>query len=168
MIRRVDNLGRIVIPKEIRKSLKIKENEQVEIKILDNSIILNPYSELDKNDIYLKKLIDSIKEVYNIDILITNLNYFVITTNEFKELNNKEISLYLNEILDNRKEIIEYDKKNISLSIDYEIESCYLIKSIIKNGDIVGLIVFLFNKSISNNEKYIFDLVFNFLDKYLD
>ena len=44
MVRRVDSLGRIVIPKEIRKVLKIKENEQVEINVSGDEIILNRYS----------------------------------------------------------------------------------------------------------------------------
>lgn len=63
MVRRVDGLGRIVIPKEIRKVLKIKENEQVEINVDDDSIVLKRYSELDKYDVSLTNLIDCIKEV---------------------------------------------------------------------------------------------------------
>ena len=46
IVRRIDNLGRVVIPKEIRKTLKIKENEQVEINVLDDSIVLNKYSDI--------------------------------------------------------------------------------------------------------------------------
>ncbi len=57
MVRRVDSLGRIVIPKEIRKVLKIKENEQVEINVSGDEIILNRYSELDEKDVFLEKLI---------------------------------------------------------------------------------------------------------------
>lgn len=38
IIRRIDSLGRIVIPKEIRKSLKIFENDMLEIS-LDNNVI---------------------------------------------------------------------------------------------------------------------------------
>ena len=56
MVRRVDSLGRIVIPKEIRKVLKIKENEQVEINVSGDEIILNRYSELDDKDIFLKRM----------------------------------------------------------------------------------------------------------------
>ena len=85
MVRRVDGLGRIVIPKEIRKVLKIKENEQVEINVDDDSIVLKRYSELDKYDVSLTNLIDCIKEVYNLDILLTNLNSFVLTSNSYKD-----------------------------------------------------------------------------------
>ena len=40
IIRRIDELGRIVIPKEIRKSLRIKEGESLEILIDNEDIIL--------------------------------------------------------------------------------------------------------------------------------
>ena len=39
MTRRIDELGRLVIPKEIRRNLKIKDNDQLEINIIDNKIV---------------------------------------------------------------------------------------------------------------------------------
>lgn len=45
IIKRIDNLGRIVLPKDVRKKLKLKENDEVEIIIgEDNTIILKKYS----------------------------------------------------------------------------------------------------------------------------
>ena len=43
IIRRIDELGRIVIPKEIRKNLRIKEGENLEIYIENDNIILKKY-----------------------------------------------------------------------------------------------------------------------------
>jgi len=43
IVRRVDDLGRIVIPKEIRKSLRIKEGDPLEISIANNSVLLERY-----------------------------------------------------------------------------------------------------------------------------
>ena len=43
IIRRIDELGRIVIPKEIRRSLRIKEGENIEILIDNDNIILKKY-----------------------------------------------------------------------------------------------------------------------------
>lgn len=42
MIRRIDDLGRIVIPKEIRKNLHIQDGEPLEINVMDRSIMLTP------------------------------------------------------------------------------------------------------------------------------
>lgn len=169
MVRRVDGLGRIVIPKEIRKVLKIKENEQVEINVTDDKIVLNRYSELDEYDISLEKLIEAVKEVYDKDILITNLNSFVLTSNSYKNLIGLEISSYLNDILETRKDIFENSVCSLSLNetID-DIETSYLIKTIIKNGDTIGLLVFLSDKTIENSDLKVFELVNSFLDKYLE
>ena len=44
VIRRIDDLGRIVIPKEIRKNLKIREGDTLEFYISGNEIILKKFS----------------------------------------------------------------------------------------------------------------------------
>ena len=169
MVRRVDGLGRIVIPKEIRKVLKIKENEQVEINVTEDKIVLNRYSELDEYDISLEKLIEAVKDIYDKDILITNLNSFVLTSNSYKNLIGLEISPYLNDILETRKDIFENSVCSLSLNetID-DIETSYLIKTIIKNGDTIGLLVFLSDKTIENSDLKVFELVNSFLDKYIE
>lgn len=43
IIRRIDDLGRIVIPKEIRRSLAIKEGDPLEISLENNKICLERY-----------------------------------------------------------------------------------------------------------------------------
>lgn len=48
MIRRVDDLGRVVIPKEIRRMFRIRENDPLEIYIEDDCVIFKKFSELDK------------------------------------------------------------------------------------------------------------------------
>ena len=46
VIRKIDELGRIVIPKEIRKGLKLQEGSEMEILIQNNQIVLSKYSPL--------------------------------------------------------------------------------------------------------------------------
>lgn len=43
IIRRIDDLGRVVIPKEIRRSLKLREGDPMEFYVEDNKLILVPY-----------------------------------------------------------------------------------------------------------------------------
>lgn len=44
IIRRIDDLGRVVIPKEIRRSLKIREGEALEIYTIDGGVVFKKYS----------------------------------------------------------------------------------------------------------------------------
>ena len=74
VVRRIDELGRIVIPKEIRKNFRIKEGENVEIYIDDNNIILKKYSELKNVSDISSNIIDSVFSVINKDIIITDMS----------------------------------------------------------------------------------------------
>lgn len=73
-IRRIDELGRIVIPKDIRKKLHMKENEPLEIYIEDDGIKIKKYS-------YLPDIIDFIKYLVDIGSRITG-NDFIVTDRE--------------------------------------------------------------------------------------
>lgn len=50
IIRRVDDLGRIVIPKSIRLKLDIEDYEPLEIFIIDDGILLKKYKPMDDAD----------------------------------------------------------------------------------------------------------------------
>ena len=47
IIRRVDDLGRVVIPKEIRRTMRIKENDPLELFVNDNSLVLKKYKAIE-------------------------------------------------------------------------------------------------------------------------
>ena len=44
IVRRIDDLGRVVIPKEIRRTLRIRDGEALEIEVRDDNIVLKRYS----------------------------------------------------------------------------------------------------------------------------
>ena len=46
ILRRIDELGRIVVPKEIRKKLKIREGDNLDIFVSEDTVILRKYSPL--------------------------------------------------------------------------------------------------------------------------
>ena len=74
VIRRIDDLGRIVIPKEIRRSLKINEGDSLEIYVDTNHIILNKYSVFDNISLISKRIVDSFFGIFNKGIMIKNNN----------------------------------------------------------------------------------------------
>ncbi|MBQ8891970.1 MAG: AbrB/MazE/SpoVT family DNA-binding domain-containing protein [Bacilli bacterium] len=168
MVRRVDSLGRIVIPKEIRKVLKIKENEKVEINVSGDEIVLNRYSDLSEFDESLKVLFDIISSIYKVDILLTDLNVFNLTTKDYMYLEHKEISPYLSNVLDERLDVLEKNKISISLSNSVDdVERSFLIKTLIVNGDSVGLIIFL-SDDITSIDPNLIELVYKYLEKKLE
>ena len=169
VVRRIDDLGRVVIPKEIRKTLKIKENEQVEINVLDDSIVLNKYSDIHEYDKSINNLIDIIKSVYDRDIIITNLDKIVLTTKDYKDYINLELSPYLANIVDNRKDVSELIPVNLNLNSNMsDIKVSYSIKSIIVNGDMIGLLILLSNTNLENSDLKLLQLMSLYLENYLE
>ena len=79
IVKRIDNLGRIVLPKEIRRKLKLRENDEVEIILNDeSSVILKKYSaitEYEKECVILANILDELVE--NNNVLITD-NFSVL------------------------------------------------------------------------------------------
>ena len=155
IIRRIDELGRIVIPKEIRKKLKIYEGENIEIFINNEQIILQKYSDINNIKDIAQKITDSIFYVLKDTVIITD-NEFVIAASgkKRKELIGKKIST---DLFKNKKNIID----------NMKIEGYYKINPITENGDIKGFII-LISSEITKEKEQIINVNTNFLSKYLE
>ena len=68
IVRRIDELGRIVIPKEIRKNLGLREGEGLEISVEDNQLVMKKYSKIDNYQDNIKSIIKFISDSFNINI----------------------------------------------------------------------------------------------------
>lgn len=63
IVRRVDDLGRIVIPKEIRKQLGIRDGDPMEYFLTENGIILKPYKEKTESESIAKEINEKLDSV---------------------------------------------------------------------------------------------------------
>jgi stage V sporulation protein T len=114
VVRRLDELGRIVIPKEIRKRLKIKNGDMVDIYTDDQTIILEKYHPLQADIGPLKAFIEALMVEYKSDIIIIDNAKVIYST-----LNDIPIGNIINESLIQR--IDNYLEKEISYKIGLEI-----------------------------------------------
>lgn len=162
--RRIDDLGRIVIPKEIRRNLKIKDNEVLEIFIENENIILKKYSSIDDMNQIFEKIIKLLKEETLFNILITNRDRIISTTKQ--EYLNKEIGIDILEAIKNKKVVDK--KETIELSVNNEINSNCYIKPIINNGDVLGTIVLFGTKSIEEKDIIKTDLISKLIINYIE
>ncbi len=71
-IRKIDELGRIVIPKEVRNKLKIGDNESILISLDDNKINISKYSYLNNYNRFINELGNQLSEIYKIEISISD------------------------------------------------------------------------------------------------
>lgn len=157
VVRKIDELGRIVIPKEIRRNLGIKNGEEIEIYVEKDSIILKKNYRL----FSLKEQVYEYLKLFNkyifSTICITDRDK-IITFNkiDFSYLNNKKISTKLSNIIEQRKEDCG---SNLNISEDKVISGNYYIKPIIVNTDLVGSIICISNENISEQEKFILEIL---------
>ena len=163
-IRRIDDLGRIVVPKSIRKTLRIKSGDNLEIFIEGENIILRKYSELNKIIDIETTVAKVLKETLKSDVLITDKDKYILTLGNTKQKYlNQEISDDLLEILENRQMIIQ-GKNNV---LDTQTENI-VINPIIINGDVIGSIIITTKEKIDENIIKILTTLTTFLVKHIE
>lgn len=171
VVRRIDELGRIVIPKEIRKTLRIKEGENLEIFIDDKeNIVLKKYSTMNKIEDFAQELTDSIYTFFKHNIIITDNDTIIAASGKYKKKYlNKSISSYLESALLNREKSIEKYNKKINIIEEEVLEGTYAISTIISNGDVVGLVIIFDNEAVIDDQEFqICQIISNFLGKHLE
>ena len=165
MTRRIDELGRLVIPKEIRKNLKIKDNDQIEISIVNDKIVLSKYDLLNKDDI-VHKIILCMKKTLEKNVLFTSREKIIdgILLNR-ENVNNALLNNEVTSIIEYRKEVIDSSKK-ITLYQNVS-SSSWIISPLIVNGDLYGSLI-LYGDSVNEIDISILHFVKTFLEIYLE
>ena len=170
VIRRIDDLGRIVIPKEIRKNLIIKEGDNLEIYINSEDLILKKYSYLKKISDIAQELSDTISTYLDKTVLVTDTDSVIAMTGKNKrKYINKNLSKYLTQCIQRRQSFIEIVTKKIEF-VEGEVENCnYLLSTIIANSEVVGSIVIFSNEEKLVEEEFkIANIASSFIAKYLE
>ena len=136
--RKIDELGRIVIPKEIRKNLGIRDGESLEIFTSDDSIILKKYYEVKKLEDVCDKLCEMIKNIYDVNILITDREKVV--SSSISNYKDKLLDKDLIEIIDERELLIS-DKLLTKKIGNDEVIGYYTVVPIVASSDSLGLVI---------------------------
>lgn len=167
IIRRVDELGRIVIPKEIRKAYRLHEGSSLEINILKSGeIILTKYSKVSSLYEFASLMCESIYKVLECNVLICDTEK-IIASNK-KALNNKLLNENVVKSFLNRKNYILQKSVSMMMSIyqnDTNIYNSQAIIPIIAEGDIIGgIILYTLNDvEITTNDLKSCQIISNFL-----
>lgn len=85
IIRRIDELGRIVIPKEIRKNLRIKNGESLEIYLENDSIILKKYSQIESLKNVSIDYVEAFNQIIKHNIIVTDRDKVIAAAGPLKK-----------------------------------------------------------------------------------
>ena len=108
MVRRIDELGRIVIPKEIRKQLMMREGESISFALEDEKIILTKFSMLNKMGSAVELLLERLyKKYHNTFLLCDKKNIIACSSNGLAKYQRKPITKDFALMIEKEEDTIE-------------------------------------------------------------
>ena len=147
VIRRLDDLGRIVIPKEIRKNMRIKNGDSLEIFVDDDSVILKKYSPIESVEDAALKYVETFNQVIKHNIVVTDRDKVIAVSGPLKKkYSGKEISDFTIRSIERRDSFVERQKKSFSFVKDIEEFGYYSFSSVVNNGDAIGSVIIISNE----------------------
>ncbi|MCL2617136.1 MAG: stage V sporulation protein T [Defluviitaleaceae bacterium] len=149
IVRRIDDLGRVVIPKEIRRTLRIREGDPLEIFTdREGEIILKKYSPIGELGAFAKEYAESLSQTSgHITCIVDKDQIIAVSGAAKKEFLEKHISSSLEKAINQRNVVsaIRGDSNFVPILED-DVAQSYkheLITPIISEGDVLGAIIFL-------------------------
>ncbi len=145
IVRRIDDLGRVVIPKEIRKTLRIKEGDPLEIFTNKDELLFKKYSPLGGETDLAFSVGESLTATSGKNCIITDTDTVVFSNTKAKEVIGSTVSKDIERIMKNRSEICNCradGRKPASVfsgeAFNYENQ---VIVPVVSSGDCYGSVI---------------------------
>lgn len=147
IVRRIDDLGRVVIPKEIRRTLRLREGTPLEIFIdKDGEIILKKYSPMVELGAFAKQYADSMAQATGDIICVTDRDQVIAIAGGKKEMVSQVISKQLEQAILNRDFVLASKGEKTFIPITSVMEEDFtaqVIAPILTEGDVIGSVIIL-------------------------
>lgn len=171
IVRRIDDLGRVVIPKEIRRTMRIREGDPLEIYTAsEGTVILKKYSPISELGTFAAEYVETLYETLGTPSLISDRDEMIAVAGVTKrDYSNRRLSLAAEELMKQRQTIVEKLEETLELVPgQFEQVKSYAVVPIISNGDIIGAI-YIFSKVhfIGDVEQKVLETAANFLAKQM-
>jgi len=144
IVRRIDDLGRVVIPKEIRRTMRIREGDPLEIYTdREGEVIFKKYSPIGELTSFAVQYADTLHKTCELCVVITDRDSSIATAGvPKKEFADKRVSPELEKIIESRT-LYRYSEGEKRLYAGEEGASYFIscAMPIIAEGDIIGCVV---------------------------
>ena len=178
VVRRIDDLGRVVIPKEIRRTLRIKEGDPLEIFTdKEGEVILKKYSPIGELSEFAAEYAETLTKTTGHIACITDKDTVIAVSGASKkEWLEQGISQELEEILDNKVKYVSKENNDMAVPITQnekndKIYKAQVIYPIISDGDAIGSVILLSKDEktkMSEVEQKVAQSAANFLGKQME
>ena len=149
IVRRIDDLGRVVIPKEIRRTMRIREGDPLEIYTdADGEVIFKKYSPMGEMSEFTSQYAEVLYRATNMPVIITDRDHVISCSGiSKKETIDKHITKELEEIMENRSSFVSGSDKSVLFPVDGLDKNAALAYPIVGGGDVSGAVILLFNEN---------------------
>lgn len=173
IVRRIDELGRIVVPKEIRKTLRIREGDPMEIFTdTEGKVVLKKYSPIEDISTHAKLAAETMARALGMGVVITDRDQIIAASGGVrKEDVGRNISKTLEEYMKERKNInsSKGDKKIAIIDGESVADGEQVIAHILSDSDVIGSIIIISKeKPITEVESKLAMIVSTFLGGQLE
>ena len=145
IVRRIDDLGRVVIPKEIRRTMRIREGDPLEIFTdREGGVIFRKYSLMGGISEFAGQLWDTLNRTTGEVAVITDRdNCIAVAGNARRELQDKRISQELERLMEGRQ-IYQHRRgsERIPLCAEEGRHFVWTAAPILSEGDVLGCVLF--------------------------
>lgn len=156
IVRRIDDLGRVVIPKEIRRTMRIREGDPLEIYTdREGEVIFKKYSPIGEIHGFASQYADTLSRTCGLSVIITDRDAVIACAGvPKKDYAEKRLSADLEKITDNRS-FYQYKQGERRLSVIDDAGAHYISSAmpIISEGDITGCVVSVLSENESGAER---------------
>lgn len=176
IVRRIDELGRVVIPKEIRRTLRIREGDPLEIFTdREGGIILKKYSPIGELSDFSREYAESLQMSIGHIVLVSDSDNIInVSGTQKKDYMDKKVSSEMGKVMDDRKAIVTGEGGNKSVPIYDDDETAYssqVIAPIIAAGDAIGAVAIVSKEkgqSFGETELKLAETAANFLGRQME
>lgn len=178
VVRRIDDLGRIVIPKEIRKTLRIKEGDPLEIFTdKEGEVILKKYSPIGELSEFATGYAETLAKTTGHIACITDKDTVIAVSGASKkEFLEQDLSKELEQLLEDKEVYTSKENNEVSIPVtknanqDRKFNS-QVVYPIVSQGDVIGSVVLLSkdaNTKMGDTELKVVQSAAGFLSSQMD
>lgn len=172
IVRRIDDLGRVVIPKEIRRTMRIREGDPLEIYTTrEGEVIFKKYSLIGGLEDFAAQFCDTLSRSTAFTAAIADRDSIIAVAGSGKrELLGKQLSGQLEALLESREVYRSEVTPSLPVTDSSDSYTVAVAAPILSSGDVLGLVLFLTaeGQSGSETEYKLAQTVAAFLGKHME
>ncbi len=152
IVRRIDDLGRVVIPKEIRRTMRIREGDPLEIYTdSDGEVIFKKYSPIGELGPYTKQYVEVLNRTSGMAVVICDRDHVIAVSGmPKKDVMGKRISPMVESYMERRASFVAgTDRDELFISEEAPVKIAVMCP-IIGGGDVMGAVMLLFGEKATS------------------